>query len=138
MPITYTIDSATSTIETRLSGSLTADEVREHFEQLADDPATPDRLWVVINAMELGTVPTVAMIEMTRRMAEFTRARVRYEAVAVAAGSPAHYGMFRMGQVLLETVFGATLVTRDLAEAREWLAQQRESRGGARRSRRTV
>lgn len=127
MPITYSIDTTTQVITTKLVGALTVDDVRAHFEALADDPATPDRLWVLIDAVGLKSVPSVAMIEMTKRMVEFTRAKVRYEAVAVVASQPAHYGMFRMGQVLLETVFGATLVTRDLAEGRDWLEAQRTS-----------
>lgn len=130
MPITYTIDVETSTIHTRMVGTLSADDVREHFEQLVDDPATPDRLWVLIDASELRSVPTLAMIEMTRRMAELSRAQVRFVAAAVVAKQPAHYGMFRMGQVLLEKIFTETHVCRDADEARSWLAAQRM---GARR-----
>ncbi len=126
MPITYTIDVETSTIHTRMIGALSTDDVREHFEQLVDDPARPDRLWVLIDASELRSVPTIAMIEMTRRMAELSRAQLRLEAAAVVAKQPAHFGMFRMGQVLLEKIFTETHVCRDVDEAWAWLAAQRQ------------
>ena len=49
--------------------------------------------------------------------------------VAVAAVNSAQFGMFRMGQVILEGVFGPTNVFRDLDSAREWLEQQRRANG---------
>lgn len=125
MPVTYSIDPRTSVIHTRLTGAMDADDVRAHFDQLLADPACPPRLFVLMDAMKLGSIPTTAMIQLTRDLVARGSKRVRFEAVAVAASDPAHFGMFRMGQVLLESVFGPTQVFHDLASAREWLDKQR-------------
>lgn len=125
MPVNYTIDSATQVIHTRMVGRLEADDVRRHFDELLADPSCPARLFVLLDAMQLTTVPTTAMIELTRDMVEKGRKRLKLEAVAVAASNPAHFGMFRMSQVLLESVLGPTQVFRDLPAARAWLETKR-------------
>ena len=78
-----------------------------------------------MDAIELTSIPTLAMIQFTKDMVEFMRGKVKFAAVAVAAVNSAQFGMFRMGQVILEGVFGPTNVFRDLDSAREWLEQRR-------------
>lgn len=129
MPVRYTIDTEARVIHTRMIGVMTADEIREHFAELRGDPKCEGTLYVLMDAMELTSIPTVAMIQFTKDMVEFMRGQVKFAAVAVAAVNSAQFGMFRMGQVILESVFGPTNVFRDLDSAREWLEQQRRANG---------
>jgi len=124
MPVEYTLDAGHGLIHTRLIGEVDAEAVRGHFETLLAEPALPDRLFVLMDAMEMTTVPTLALIHTTGEQVARVRRRVHFEAVAIAVPGLAQYGMFRMGQVLLESSFGRTHVFRDVDSARSWLMAQ--------------
>ena len=129
MPVRYSIDTEKRVIHTRMIGDMTVEDVRAHFAELRDDPKCEGTLYVLMDAIELSSIPTLAMIQFTKDMVEFMRGKVKFAAVAVAAVNSAQFGMFRMGQVILEGVFGPTNVFRDLDSAREWLEQQRRANG---------
>ncbi len=128
MPVRYSIDPETQVIHTRMIGDMTVADVKAHFEELRGDPKCTGTLYVLMDAMELTSIPTVGMIQFTKDTVELMRTRVKFAAVAVAAVNSAQFGMFRMGQVILESVFGPTNVFRDLDSARDWLETQRRAR----------
>ncbi|MBI5169992.1 MAG: hypothetical protein HZA61_10925 [Candidatus Eisenbacteria bacterium] len=128
MPVRYSIDPETQVIHTRMIGEMTSADLQSHFEELQGDPKCTGTLYVLLDAIELTSIPTVGMIQFTKDMVELMRGRVKFAAVAVAAVNSAQFGMFRLGQVILEPIFGPTNVFRDLDSARDWLERQRASR----------
>jgi hypothetical protein len=125
MPVSYELDPEREIILTRIFGTLTLDEIRDHIDDLLADPALPPRLYVLLDAMALTSAPSTETVRGCSEQIERLRDRVRLEAVSAAVAGMVYYGVFRMSQVLLERHFGPTHVCMDLDSAREWLTAQR-------------
>jgi hypothetical protein len=128
MPVTYHVDPASGTVHTQVAGKLDADDVRAHIQDLVVNPACPVELFVLIDASGLEMLITPELIRVTA--SELTRVRERFvfRAVAVVVSGTAQYGMFRMGQFLLEPHLPVTNVFHGRAEAEVWLEGLRAER----------
>jgi hypothetical protein len=125
MPLTYQIDHEIGTIETKGAGNVTLDEVIAHFRALAEDPALPDRLDVLLDLDEMDTLPGREQLEKVATA--ISRAKVEWGACAVVASRDALYGMLRVFAVLARPEFTRTRVFRDLEQAERWLASFRST-----------
>jgi hypothetical protein len=121
MPVTYEIDQARRLIHTRCVGDVTLNEVIEHFDVLAGDPACPDRLDVLLDLSEQMTLPASSQLRLVTRKIEDVSSRVRFGRCAIVATTDAMYGMTRVFGALTEGQFAAVRVFRNIDEARTWL-----------------
>jgi hypothetical protein len=127
MPITYQIDTNEAIIRTKCFGDVTLEEVIDHFQQLSEDPACPDRLDVLLDLTEETTIPKSQELRVvTGKIAGVLR-RVQFGACAIVACVDALFGMLRMFEVFAEDLFRQTRVFRSLSEAEVWLAAQHEA-----------
>lgn len=125
MPVHYELDPALRIVRTTLSGAVSAEEVASHFAALRADPACPDSLDVLMDTSDLQTLVSVDLIRASGAELQRTRERIRFRSVAVVAPQLAQYGMFRMGQMLLEPWFERSYVSRSRDDAERWLAAVR-------------
>ena len=127
MPVIYELDPALESIHTRIVGSLTLDDVRAHIDALLADPVLPARLYVLLDATAMTSLPSTELIRDAGEQIGRLHERVRLEAASCAVGGIAQYGVFRMAQVLLERHFGPTHVSMTVEGARVWLVAQRRA-----------
>ncbi len=124
MPVLYELDRARGWIRTRCVGEVTVAEVVAHFSTLAQDPACPSRLDVLLDLSQAVTVPRLRQLEEVVQAMNRVRDRIRFEVCAIVATSDVLYGMLRRFEVLAERHFRVTRVFRDLGEAETWLLAQ--------------
>lgn len=127
MPVIYAIDAARRIVRTRCEGAATLAEVLGHLRTLAEDPACPDRLDVLLDLSGQETLPEAPQLRRVSEEIARVRDRVRFGACAIVAPSSALFGMLRMFEVFVEGQFRVTRVFRGVAEAEEWLRAQVES-----------
>jgi hypothetical protein len=125
MPVTYQIDSAAGIIRTRCAGIVTFEEIAGHFRELAEDPACPARLDVLLDLTAIESLPDPSQVRSVGAEIDRVRERVRFGSCAIVAGSDAMFGMMRMFEVFAANRFGAIRVLRALDEAESWLASRR-------------
>jgi hypothetical protein len=121
MAVTYRIDQVKRRIHTRCIGPVTLDEVRQHFADLAGDPACPERLDVLLDLSETTSLPTSDQLSAVTTEVARVRPRVQFDGCAIIASQDALFGMARMFEVFAENYFGATRVFRTMDEGTRWL-----------------
>ena len=121
MPIAYEIDQAQSLIHTRCVGDLRFHEVIGHFHTLAQDPAVPGRLNVLLDLTGVESFPTGGQLRSVSETVGEVRTAVTFGACAIVAPQPALFGMMRMFEVFAAQHFRAMRVFRDIATAADWL-----------------
>jgi len=121
MPITYHIDAAKRLIHTRCVGSVTPDEVSEHFAVLIEDPTCPDRLDVLLDLSEMTSLPARDQLRDVTLIIARIRARVQFGRCAIIAPQDVLFGMSRMFEVFAQDYFVATQVFRAVHDGTLWL-----------------
>lgn len=130
MPVTYTIDPSNRLIHTVCAGPITANEVIDHFRELAQDPSCPDCLDVLLEVQASTSAPESADLRDVTAAIAHVRSRVKFGACAIVATTDLLFGMMRMFEVFTEQYFNKTQVFRDLQEAEAWLMAERACRPG--------
>ena len=128
MPVTYHVDPANETVHTQVTGRIDAADVRGHMQDLLANPACPAEIFVLIDASGLEMVITPELIRVTASELVRLGERFVFRGVAVVVSGTAQYGMFRMGQFILEPHLPVTNVFREHAEAVTWLEGLRTER----------
>jgi len=121
MPVLYKIDKEKGTIHTKCSGTVTLEEVIDHFRVLGEDPDCPGRLDVLLDLTECVTIPESDELRAVGSTIARVRDKIRFDACAIVAPGDPIYGMARMFQVFAEDQFRVTQVFRKLDEGRKWL-----------------
>ncbi|HXZ28908.1 MAG TPA: hypothetical protein VEG08_13025 [Terriglobales bacterium] len=124
MPVTYQIDAGSRLIRTRCTGQVTLQEVVDHFRELEQDPACPDRPRVFLDLSEVDSLPEPVQLGAVIQELERIRPRVRFDACAILATRDALFGMMRMFEAMSESYFRVTRTFRVAGEAEAWLAAQ--------------
>jgi len=125
MPVTYTIDVSRRVIRTRCFGNLTLAEVVDHFRELAEDPACPSQLDVLLDLSGTESLPeSDQLMSVTLELGKI-RQRVQFGLCAVIAERDALFGMMRIFEVKAEKYFRELQVFRVATEAEKWLAKPR-------------
>jgi hypothetical protein len=124
LPVTYELEPGRRLMRTRLVGELTPTDLAEHFRAVASDPACPLDLWVLLDATGLTGLPSTELIRIAGSEISQVLHKVKIHGIAVVVKGMAAYGVFRMGQVLLEPHFGESFVSRDFVEAESWLGER--------------
>jgi hypothetical protein len=125
MPVTCQIDGANRLIHTKCIGSITVDEVIDHFRMLEQDPSCPDRLDVLLEVRKGTSVPKRDELREVVGEIARVRGRVQFGACAIVADSDVLFGMMRMFEVFAEDQFRKTKAFRTVDAAQAWLAEQR-------------
>jgi hypothetical protein len=124
MPVTYRIDKTNRIIYTACSGSVTPEEVFDHFRALAQDPERPDRLNVLLDLSESASVPeSQQLLDVVHQIGGIS-ARVQFDACAIVASRDVLFGMSRMFGVFAEKWFRTIHICRTRDEAEAWLIAQ--------------
>ena len=126
MPISYQVDGYGRTIRTKCTGSLTMQEVLDHFHDLEQDPQCPVCPDVFLDLSEVESLPETPQLSMVVRALKRIRSKVRFGACAILARRDALVGMMRIFEVFAEEVFRSTATFRDAREAEIWLVSRRE------------
>jgi hypothetical protein len=126
MPVFYKIG-GDGIIRTRCVGDVTLDEVIDHFRVLERDPDCPDRLDVLLDLTEMGSVPRSDQLRAVSREIGRIQDRVRFGACAIVACTDVLFGMSRMFEVFAQERFRETCVFRAVDEAEAWLHSERSS-----------
>jgi len=124
MPIPFEIDGARHRIHTRCVGNVTLPEVVAHLRSLADDPALPRPLDVLLDFRELASFPESGQVQSIALEIRQLLAKVEWRHCAVVAATDLAFGIGRMFEMLTEPSFRATMVLRRLDEAQRWLDAQ--------------
>jgi hypothetical protein len=119
MPVRYSIEPERGLIRTRCTGDVTFAEVMDHFQEIEEDPAVPDRLDVLLDLSALTSIPTTEQLRVVAETAGQVRARVRWGALAITVSRDTLFGSSRQFEVFAERHFARIRVFRDPAEA--WL-----------------
>ena len=85
MPVTYQFDADKRTVRTKCLGTVTLEEVIDHFRALEEDSECPDRLDVLLDLTEVDSVPETRQISTVINEIKRVRGRVRFGACAIAA-----------------------------------------------------
>jgi hypothetical protein len=125
MPVIYEIDSRQRLIRTRCVGSVTLQEVLDHFDALQRDPGCPEHLDVILDLSGQVTLPEADQLRVVAaRIAEVRE--ISFGRLAVVADRDSMFGMARMFEVFAEANFSASKVFRTPDEAERWLAEEGE------------
>jgi hypothetical protein len=124
VPVTYEIDADTGTIWTKCAGSLTLQEVIDHFRALEQDPKCPERLDVFLDLRETSSLPETSQMPTIVGEVRRIRGRVHFDACAIVADRDALFGMMRMFEAMAEQHFRVTRTFRVATEAEAWLLSQ--------------
>ena len=119
MPATYRL--LGDVVEITLVGSNSPDDVIQTFHEAHDNPATPRRLFLLLDVREstsLATQPTAEIIRVAEHLGPY---KDRVGRCAVVATANVHFGLSRLGAVYSETAGVMTSVFRDRDEAIAWL-----------------
>ena len=122
MPVTFQIDGNAGIVRTRCTGLVTFAEVIDHFRELAEDPACPERLDVLLDVTGIASLPDPSQLRSVSVEIDRLRHRVRFGNCAIVAGSDVVFGMMRMFEVFAAEHFHSIRVLRDLGESEAWLA----------------
>lgn len=103
----------------QLEGEYTIDRLLELTGAALADPATPDRVLLLIDARKSTVERSTG--EIRRTATAFSGWAPRIERMAIVVGSEVHYGLTRMASILSEESGLIASPFRDLAEARRFL-----------------
>ena len=126
MPVTYAIDVPRAIIRTRCTGQTLLAEVLNHFSELAQDPACPERLSVLLDLSQMSGLPQSSQLHLVADAIRAVNHRVQFDACAIIAPQDAVFGMLRMFSVFDEHYFNSISVFRTAKEAESWLAEECE------------
>jgi hypothetical protein len=121
MPVTYQIDRSAALIHTRCFGTVTLEEVRDHFRQLVKEPALPMLLDVFLDLRDMTSSPSAGEIREAGNTIARLPSTVRFGACAIVAQRDAIYGISRMFSVFVEQFFTSISAFRSASEAEAWL-----------------
>jgi hypothetical protein len=124
MPVSYQIDKERQLIHTKCTGTVTIEEVIEHFHTLEQDPECPPTLNVLLDLSEQTSIPKKENLQDAAGEIRRIRGTVQFGACAVVARQDALFGMARMFQVFTEKYFRQSHVFRNAKDAEDWLAAQ--------------
>jgi hypothetical protein len=125
MPVIYDIDKTINLIRTRCVGSVTLNEIADHFRILEQDPDCPDQLDVLLDLSAQKSLPErVELMAVSHEIGRI-RGKVRFIACAIVVPSDVYFGMIRMFEVFVEKQFTVTQVFRTVPEAETWLSLRR-------------
>ena len=124
MPVDFKIDVPLGLILTRCVGHVTVGEVQQHFRDLARawQDVDADRLDVLLDLMELTSLPTIAELETVAAEIDAQIGAHRFGRCAVVTDRGPLYDSMQMFEVLVNRLFEEVRVFRDLEEAVIWLA----------------
>jgi hypothetical protein len=122
MPVTYQIDPSRKLIHTRCIGDVTPEEIAQHFRELEQDPARPDRLNVLLDLREETSLPEIQDLREVKYQLNKSLRTVRFSACAVVVCDEALFGMMRMFGVFTAEHFDVVEVFRAITDAEAWLA----------------
>jgi SpoIIAA-like len=122
MPVTYQIDPSRKLIHTRCIGDVTPEEIAQHFRELEQDPARPDRLNVLLDLREETSLPEIQDLREVNYQLNKSLRTVRFGACAVVVCDEALFGMMRMFGVFTAEHFDVVEVFRAITDAEAWLA----------------
>lgn len=131
MPVTYIIDATRKLIRTTCSGSVTLEDVVDHFAKLEGDSACAGHLDVMLDVREADSLPESNQLKIVNSHVAALRAKVEFGMCAIVVNRDAMFGMMRMFSVFAERNFRAIRVFRGSAEAEAWLTPQ-QRKGEAR------
>jgi hypothetical protein len=124
MPVTYRTDKTNRIIYTASIGSVTPEEVFDHFRALAQDPERPDRLNVLLDLSESASVPESEQLLEVVHQIEGISGKLQFDACAIVASRDVLFGMSRMFGVFAEKWFRTIYTCRTRDEAEAWLIAQ--------------
>jgi len=128
MPVIYSIDSERKVIRTKCVGSVTLDEVTDHFRALERDPNCPDQLDVLLDLSELTSLPQSGQFSAVVDELKKLQDKVRLGAFAIVATRDVVFGMLRMFEVMAQRYFRVIQIFRVMSEAEAWLISERVRR----------
>ena len=120
MPLRFWIDHEKDLVVTTAEGEVTAADLMDHARALAATPDRPTRELVDLSERAEIPVPTDAVRQMARFLAD-ADANTPGSRVALVAKTDALYGMLRLYQAHREHPSVAMQVFRDRAAALRWL-----------------
>ncbi|MFN7992801.1 MAG: STAS/SEC14 domain-containing protein [Bryobacteraceae bacterium] len=120
MPVVYRIDATRGVIYTRCIGQVTLNEVLSHLRELAQDPACPDRLHVLLDLSECTSIPESGQLQDITGQIGKVSSRVRFGRCAIVAPTDVLFGMSRMFGVFAEGWFQEVGVFRTREEVGLW------------------
>ena len=124
MPASYAIDTDRRLVLSRIWGTATEDEIRDHGQRLRNDPKFRPDFRQLLDMSELTEI--LVGSDMVRNAArnQFFSPGVRR---ALVASTDAAFGMARMYAIASENVGQTIKVFRDMNKAEAWLDQKQNS-----------
>lgn len=124
MPASYAIDTDRRLVLSRIWGTATEDEIRDHGQSLRNDPKFRPDFRQLLDMSELTEI--LVGSDMVRNAArnQFFSPGVRR---ALVASTDAAFGMARMYAIASENVGQTIKVFRDMNKAEAWLDQKQNS-----------
>jgi hypothetical protein len=122
MPIEYRIDHDWHLVRTRCTGTVTLQQVIDHFDQLERDRERPQRLHVLLELTGLVTAPRSDELQAVAARIE-RLADLRFGLCAIVVDRDLIYGIARIFAAFAETRFEAMQVFKSAAAAEAWLAE---------------
>jgi len=127
MPVTYTVDVEERIIRTTCSSPVTLPDVLEHFRALRENPEFSGKLDVLLNVDAVDALPERVQLGAVVTELGASAKKAEFGACAIVASRDAMFGMMRIFEVFASQYFRAICVFRGLAEAEQWLQQQRKT-----------
>jgi hypothetical protein len=121
MPVDFKIDLPLALILTRCVGHVTVGEVQQHFRDLARAWQGVDRLDVLLDLLELTSLPTIAELETVAGEIDRQIGPHRFGRCAVVTDRGPLYDSMQMFEVLVSRLFEDIRVFGDVEQAVVWL-----------------
>jgi len=122
MPVDFKIDLPLALIITRCVGHVTVAEVQQHFRDLARVWPDVNRLDVLLDLLELTSLPTLAELETVAAEIDAQIGPHRFGRCAVVTNRDLLYDSMQMFEVLVNRLFEDVHVFRSVEDAVFWLA----------------
>jgi hypothetical protein len=120
----YSIDLPRQLIRTACVRPLSFAQVIDHFRELNEDPACSGRLDVLLDVMDIDSLPDSSQLGAVGTAVIASRKKVQFGSCAVVADGDALFGMMRVFEVKAGDYFEAIRVFRRMAEAEMWLSSK--------------
>ncbi len=125
MPITYEVDRGTSLVRSRATGVVTLEELRQHVERLANEPALRGPLREIWDGRDVERFTlTAAEIRGLVEHTHLLRRRIGELCVAIVSNDDVIYGLGRLAQVAAEFLPVELRPFRDIDAAERWMASR--------------
>jgi len=122
MPVDFKIDLPLALIITRCVGHVTVGEVQQHFRDLARVWPDVNRLDVLLDLLELTSLPTLTELETVATEIDAQIGPHRFGRCAVVTDHDLLRDSMQMFEVLVNRLFEDVHVFRDVEHAVRWLA----------------